>query len=147
VGGQRRLSGQIEFALKYAAAGPDTTIAIRVDDLGPAAKVTDGVDDTLYDGDETGVLTVTYGWLHAMVRQSVKPRGPSTPVLGDPLLPDTPVTSRFPSLYTDYTVAKGHRLRFTFSNSTGGSVPLYAGNIVTMFTGPKASTVRLPVVR
>ena len=142
-----RLSGQFSFALKYAAMGPDTTIAIRVDDLGPGVAADEAVDDTLYDGDETGVFTITYAWLHAMVRESVKPRGPSTPVLGSPMVPGEAVKSAFPSLYTDYKIAKGHRLRFTFSNSTGGSVPLYAGNVVSMFTGPKTSSIRVPVVR
>jgi X-Pro dipeptidyl-peptidase len=142
-----RLSGQVELALRYAADGPDTNIAVRIDDLGPDAEVTDQPDDTLYDGDDGGVFTVTYGWLQALVRASVKPRGPSTPVIGTPLTPGTPVVSRFPSLYTDYVVAKGHRLRFTFSDSEGGTVATYAGNVVTLFTGPKASTIRLPVVR
>jgi X-Pro dipeptidyl-peptidase len=142
-----RLSGQIEFALKYSTAGPDTTLAIRVDDLGPDGEVTGGPDDTMYDGDDDGVFTVTYGWLHSLVRKSVKPRGPSTPVLGEPLTPGTAVVSRFPSLYTDYVVAKGHRLRFTFTNSIGGTVASNAGGVVTMYTGPKASSIRLPVVR
>ena len=141
-----RLSGQIEFALKYAAAGPDTTIAVQVDDLGPGQNLADRPDDKRYDGDDT-ILTVTYGWLHALVRQSVKPRGPSTPVLGTPLTPGTAVTSRFPSLYTDYVVRKGHRLRFTFSNAAGGSVPLYTGNVVDLYTGRNTSSIRLPVVR
>jgi X-Pro dipeptidyl-peptidase len=142
-----RLSGQFQFDLKYAAAGPDTTIAIRVDDLAPDAEVADTPDDKMYDGDETTVLTVTYAWLHALVRGSVKPRGPSTPVLGSPLTPDEPVVSKFPSLYTDYVVAKGHRLRFTFTNSIGGTVASNAGGVVTLFTGPKTSSIRLPVVR
>ena len=142
-----RISGQISFALKYAALGPDTTIAVRIDDLAPGIDDTELPDDTFYDGDETSALTVTYAWLHAMVRDSVKPRGPSTPVLGTPLVPETPVMSRFPSLYTDYVIAKGHRLRFTFSNATGGSAPLYTGNVVSLFTGPRTSSIRLPVVR
>jgi hypothetical protein len=141
------LSGQIEFALKYAAAGPDTSIAVRIDDLAPGMGLTDKVDDNLYDGDETGVLTVTYGWLQAIVRASVHPRGPSTPVIGTPLTPGTAVVSKFPSLYTDYVIAKGHRLRFTFSDSEGGTQATYAGNVVTLFTGPGASAIRLPVVR
>jgi predicted acyl esterase len=141
------VSGPVEPALRYAVDGPDTNIAVRIDDLGADADVTDPPDDTLYDGDDGGVFTVTYGWLQALVRASVKPRGPSTPVLGTPLTPGTPVVSRFPSLYTDYVVAKGHRLRFTFSDSEGGTVATYAGNVVTLFTGPKASTIRLPVVR
>lgn len=141
-----RLSGQFQFDLRYSALGPDTTIAVRIDDLGPGEDADAQPDDDLYDGDET-VFTVTYGWLHALVRASVKPRGPSTPVLGSPLTPDTPVLSRFPSLYTDYVVGKGHRLRFTFSKSDGGSVALNTGGVVTMFTGPKASSIRLPVVR
>jgi X-Pro dipeptidyl-peptidase len=127
-----RLSGQFEFDLRFAAAGPDTNIAIRIDDLAP------GDDDA---------VTVTYGWLQALVRASVHPRGPSTPVLGTPLTPNSPVVARFPSLYTDYVVAKGHRLRFTFSDSEGDTVATYAGNVVTLFTGPKASAIRLPVVR
>jgi X-Pro dipeptidyl-peptidase len=141
-----RISGQIQFALKYAAAGPDTSIAIRVDDLGPGVDVTERVDDKLYDGDETA-LTVTYGWLQALVRDSVKPRGPSTPVIGTPLVPEQAVVSKFPSLYTDYVIAKGHRLRFTFSKSDGDSLASNTGNIVTMFIGPKTSSIRLPVVR
>jgi X-Pro dipeptidyl-peptidase len=146
-GSATRLSGQIEFDLRYSTLGPDTTIAVRIDDLAPDADVKDNPDDNLYDGDETGVFTVTYGWLRALVRASVHPRGPSTPVIGSPLTPNTPVVSKFPSLYTDYVVAKGHRLRFTFSNSQGGTVASELGGIVTLFTGPKASTVRLPVVR
>jgi X-Pro dipeptidyl-peptidase len=142
-----RLSGQFEFDLKYSALGPDTNIAIRVDDLGPGAGVADKPDDTLYDGDDGGVFTVTYGWLQALARASVHPRGPSTPVPGTPLTPGTAVLSRFPSLYTDYVVAKGHRLRFTFSNSDGGSIAANSGGVVTLFTGPQASAIRLPVSR
>ncbi|MDQ1711821.1 MAG: X-Pro dipeptidyl-peptidase [Frankiaceae bacterium] len=142
-----RLSGQIQLDLKYAAAGPDTNIAVRIDDLAPGVGAGDKPDDALYDGDEGGALTVTYAWLQALVRASVKPRGPSTPVPGTPLTPGTAVVSRFPSLYTDYVVAKGHRLRFTFSNADGGSLASDAGNVVTLYTGPGASSVRLPVVR
>jgi hypothetical protein len=120
---------------------------VRIDDLGPDADRTSAVDDTLYDGDDKGVLTVTYAWLHALVRQSVKPRGPSTPVLGTPLTPEQPVMAKFPSLYTDYVVAKGHRLRFTFSNNAGGSQALNTGGTVSMVTGTGASSIRLPVVR
>lgn len=141
-----RLSGQVEFDLRYAVTGTDTNIAIRVDDLGPGADDTDPPGNDLYDG-SADVFTVTYGWLQALVRASVHPRGPSTPVIGTPLTPETPVVSRFPSLYTDYVVAKGHRLRFTFADSAGGTVATYAGGIVTLYTGPKASTIRLPVVR
>jgi X-Pro dipeptidyl-peptidase len=142
-----RLSGQIELDLKYAADGPDTNIAVRIDDIAPGTDPGDPVDDREYDGDETGALTVTYAWLQALVRASVHPRGPSTPVLGTPLTPGTPVVSRFPSLYLDYVVAKGHRLRFTFSDSEGGTLATYAGDVVSLYTGPGASTIRLPVVR
>jgi X-Pro dipeptidyl-peptidase len=142
-----RLSGQIEFALKYAADGPDTSIAVRIDDLAPGVGLNDRVDDTLYDGDEDGVFTVTYGWLQAIVRAGAPTRGPSTPVIGTPLTPGTPVVSKFPSLYTDYVVAKGHRLRFTFSDSEGDTTATYAGNVVSLYTGPGASAIRLPVVR
>jgi X-Pro dipeptidyl-peptidase len=142
-----RLSGQVELDLRYAADGPDTNIAVRIDDLGPSAGAGDKPDDDLYDGDDTGVFTVTYAWLQALARASVHPRGPSTPVAGTPLTPGTSVVSRFPSLYTDYVVPKGHRLRFTFSAAVGGSIASNAGNVVTLFTGPKASSVRLPVVR
>lgn len=142
-----RLSGQIEFVLKYAAAGPDTNIAVRIDDLPPDAADNESVGDQLYDGDDTGPFTVTYGWLQALVRASIHPRGPSTPVLGTPLTPNTPVVSAFPSLYTDYVIPKGHRLRFTFSDSEGDTVATYAGDVVTLYTGPAASTIRLPVVR
>jgi X-Pro dipeptidyl-peptidase len=142
-----RLSGQLEFDLKYSALGPDTAISIRIDDLAPGVDRDERVDDNLYDGDETGVLTVTYGWLQTLVRASVKRRGPSTPVIGTPLTPDTPVLSKFPSLYTDYVVAKGHRLRFTFSASEGGSTASNAGNVVSLYVGPHTSSIRLPVVR
>jgi len=142
-----RLSGQVELDLLYSALGSNTSIAVRIDDLGPGAEDTDTPDDPLYDGDDDGVFTVTYAWLQAIVRDSVKPRGPSTPVIGTPLTPNTPVLSKFPSLYTDYLVAKGHRLRFTFSNSTGGSLASNSGGVVTLHLGPKASAIRLPVVR
>ncbi|HEV2891525.1 MAG TPA: CocE/NonD family hydrolase [Frankiaceae bacterium] len=142
-----RLSGQVQLDLKVSATGPDTSIAVRIDDLGPDAEDTDTPDDNLYDGDDRGVLTVTYAWLQAIVRDSVKPRGPSTPVIGTPLQPNTPVLMRFPSLYTDYVVPKGHRLRFTFSNATGGSLASNAGGVVSLAVGPKASVIRLPVVR
>ncbi len=142
-----RLSGQIEFDLRYSALGPDTSIAVRIDDIGPDAEDTDQPSDALYDGDDRDVLTITYGWLQAAVRASVKPRGPSTPVIGTPLTPGTAVTSKFPSLYTDYVLAKGHRLRFTFSDEEGGTVATYAGNVVTLYLGPGASAIRLPVVR
>ncbi|MFN2626154.1 MAG: CocE/NonD family hydrolase [Mycobacteriales bacterium] len=142
-----RLSGQFEFDLRFSAAGADTNIAVRIDDLGPDAKADASPTDALYDGDDKRALTVTYAWLQAAVRASVQPRGPSTPVVGTPLTPGMPVIARFPSLYTDYVVARGHRLRFTFSDSEGGTVATYAGNIVTLYTGPAASVVRLPVVR
>ncbi len=142
-----RLSGQVELDLKYAADGPDTSIAVRIDDLAPGVEAKDPVDDKEYDGDETGALTVTYAWLQAIVRASVHPRGPSTPVIGTPLTPGTAVLSKFPSLYLDYIVAKGHRLRFTFSNSDGDTVATNAGNVVTLYTGRGTSAIRLPVVR
>ena len=142
-----RISGQIQLDLKYSALGPDTSIAVRIDALGPDADADTTPDDTLWDGDDRGVLTVTYAWLQALVRDSVKPRGPSTPVVGTPLVPNAPVLSRFPSLYTDYVVPKGHRLRFTLSNSTGSSLASNTGGVVTLHLGPKASAIRLPVVR
>lgn len=142
-----RLSGQIQLDLKYSALGPTTSIAVRIDDLGPDAEPETTPDDTLWDGDDRGVLTVTYAWLQALMRDSVKPRGPSTPVIGTPLTPNTAVLSKFPSLYTDYVVPKGHRLRFTFSNSVGGSLASNEGGVVTLFLGPGGSAIRLPVVR
>jgi hypothetical protein len=141
-----RISGQFEFDVKYSALGPDTSLAVQVDLLGPDAENTDQASDTLFDGDQSA-LTMTYGWLQAAVRASVKPRGPSTPVIGTPLTPDTAVLSKFPSLYTDFVIPKGYRLRFTFSDEAGGTVATYAGNVVTMYTGPKASSIRIPVVR
>lgn len=142
-----RLSGQVQLDLKYSALGPTTSIAVRIDDLGPDAEDTDTPDDNLYDGDDRGVLTVTYAWLQALMRDSVKPRGPSTPVIGTPLTPNAPVLSKFPSLYTDYVVPKGHRLRFTITNSVGGSLASNEGGVVTLFLGPGGSAIRLPVVR
>ena len=142
-----RISGQFQLDLKYSAVGPDTSIAVRIDSLGPEAEPTDTPDDTLWDGDDRGVLTVTYAWLQSLVRDSVKPRGPSTPVIGTPLQPDTPVLSRFPSLYTDFVVPKGHRLRFTLSNAIGSSLASNTGGIVTLHLGPGGSAIRVPVVR
>ena len=142
-----RISGQVQLDLLFSALGPDTNIAVRIDDLGPDAEDDQGPDDPLWDGDDRDVLTVTYAYLQALVRASVKPRGPSTPVIGTPLTPNTPVLAKFPSLYTDFVVAKGHRLRFTFSNAAGGSFASNTGGVVTLFLGPKASAIRLPVVR
>ena len=57
------------------------------------------------------------------------------------------LTATFGSLPLDYTLAPGHRLRFTFSPSEGGTLASDAGGAVSLVTGPGLSNVRLPIAR
>jgi X-Pro dipeptidyl-peptidase len=140
-----RISGQVAFDLRISATGPDTTIGVRIDDLppgaGPAAKVTDNV----YDEFVTGALTVTYGWLRAWYRSTVHERGRSTPASGSPLVPAQSTAMSFPSLYVDFVVKAGHRLRFTFADAALDSIPASTGGTVSLMTGAGLSRVKLPV--
>src|SRR4051794_1862038 len=140
-----RLSGQLVFDLAYTLTGPDTSFAVRIDDLSPGASPTADVNVTKLDGPVDGAFTVSYAWARAFYRDTLKPRGLSTPAHGAPVVPGEVTRTTFGSLPLDYTLAPGHRLRLTFSPSEGGTVPAETGGTVTILSG--ASTVRLPVAR
>ncbi len=142
-----RLSGQVVLDLAYTLSGVDTTIAVRIDDLPPGAATDAPVSDMLLDGDVDGPFTVSYGWARAAYRATIRARGLSTPSGPQPVVPGTTVRTAFGSLPLDFTVARGHRLRLTFSASDGGTLASGTGGAVTLLTGPGASTVRLPVAR
>lgn len=89
---------------------------------------------------------MSYGFIRPWYRDTVKPRGASTPVGGFALTPGQQYAVSFPSLYTDYLLRAGHKLHFVFANSASGlSIPAFTGNIVTMQTGPGLSQVRVPI--
>jgi predicted acyl esterase len=140
-----RLSGQLSFDLAYTLQGPDTTFAVRIDDLAPGAAKDTVVTQTTLDGPVEKAYTISYGWGRAWYRSTLKPRGISTPKSGSPVTPGEVTRTAFGSLYLDYTLAPGHRLRLTFSPSEGGTLASNTGGTVTLLTGPGMSTVRLPI--
>lgn len=140
-----RLSGQLSFDLAYTLQGPDTSFAVRIDDLAPGSGKDAVVTQQTLEGPVDKAFTIAYGWGRAWYRSTLKPRGISTPKSGTPVVPGTVTRTSFGSLYLDYTLAPGHRLRLTFSPSEGGTLPSETGGMVTLLTGPGLSTVRLPV--
>ena len=142
-----RLSGQVSFDLAYTLTGPDTTLAVRIDSLPPEAADDAPVGDTVLDGPQEDVFTVSYGWARAAYRSTIEPRGLSTPSGAEPVVPGETVRTAFGSLPLDFTLRPGHRLRFTFSNSDGGTVPALTGGEVALQLGKGLSTVRLPIAR
>ena len=137
------LSGQFEFDLDIAAQGPDTTIAVEIDDVppNPASGLAKENVST-----NTRAFAFNYAYIRPWYRDSIHPRGASTPTGGAPLTPDQQYAIRFPSTYMDYVVHAGHRLRFTFSNSSPYSIAADTGKVVTMYTGlaDGTSQVRVP---
>jgi hypothetical protein len=93
-----------------------------------------------------GAFTVSYGWARAFYRDSLNPRGLSTPTGGEPVVPGEVTHTAFGSLPLDYVLAPGHRLRLTFSPSDGGSLASSTGGTVTLLTDGQSS-VRLPIAR
>jgi X-Pro dipeptidyl-peptidase len=144
---ETRLSGQVVLDLLYRLQGPDTTIAVRIDDLPPDASDTAAATDRVHDGDVTGPLTISYAYARAFYRDSIVARGVSTPTDGSPVPPGSEVRTSFGSLPFDHVLRPGHRLRFTFSASDGGTLPSFTGGTVELLLGEDGSTVRLPVVR
>jgi len=140
------ISGQFQFDVNIAAAGPDTTIAVEVDDVPPGAE-----NDTTFATDQLtsnkDPFAFTYGYIRAYYRDSVKPRGASYPTGGSPLTPNTQYAISFPSTYTDYILPAGHKLRFTFSDASPYTLATDQGNVVTMYSGLNDGTsqVRIPV--
>lgn len=139
-----RLSGQLSFDLSYTLQGPDTAFAVRIDDLAPGASEATPVTQSTLEGPVDKAYTIAYAWGRAWYRSTLKPRGISTPKAGSPVTPGALTKTSFGSLYLDYTLAPGHRLRLTFSSSEGGTLAAGTGGAVTLLTG---STVRLPVAR
>jgi X-Pro dipeptidyl-peptidase len=136
------LSGQFRFDLAYTTTGPDTTFGIEIADLGPDDEDSATARERAFDAEDQVPWVVSYAWLRAWYRASVKPRGLSTPSHGSPLIPGQQTKSSFPSLYTDYMLPAGHRLRFTFSSAAGGTIPASMGGTVTLSL--PGSTVSLP---
>ena len=142
-----RLSGQVVFDLAYRLQGPDTTFAVRIDDLPPGVAADAPVTDKVLDGDTAGAFTISYGWARAAYRASIEPRGLSTPTGPEPVVPGQDVRTSFGSLPLDHTLEPGHRLRFTFSASDGGTLAAGTGGVVTLLVGKDASSIRLPIAR
>ena len=142
-----RLSGQIVFDLAYTLTGPDTNFTVRIDDLGPGVSPDTAVNVKTLEGPVDGAFTVSYGFARAFYRDTIKPRGLSTPTGGSPVVPGELARTSFGSLPLDYTLLPGHRLRLTFSPNQGGTVPAYTGGTVTLMTGKGLSNVRLPIAR
>lgn len=142
-----RLSGQVVFDLAYTLTGPDTTLAVRIDDLPPGVEDDATVGDNVLDGPAEDVFTVSYGWARAAYRNTIEPRGISTPHGPEPVAPGETVRTAFGSLPLDFVVRPGHRLRFTFSASDGGTVASYTGGEVALQLGKGLSSVRLPIGR
>lgn len=142
-----RPSGQVVLDLVYRLQGPDTNLAVRIDDLPPGAADGDPVSDRFSDEEVTGPLTVSYGYAKAFYRDSLQARGMSSPTGGAPVTPGAQVRTTYGSLPLDHVLRAGHRLRFTFSPAEGGSLPAYTGGTVELVLGEGGSTVALPVVR
>ena len=142
-----RLSGQAVFDLAYTLTGPDTTLAVRVDDLPPGAADDESAGGKVLEGEPDAPFTITYGWARAAYRGTIEPRGLSTPHGPEPVVPGQSVKTAFGSLPFDYTLRPGHRLRFTFSASEGGTLASLTGGEVDLQLGKGLSSVRLPVVR
>ena len=140
-----RLSGQFEFDLDVSAQGPDTTIAVEVDDVPPNAQA--GLADENVAGN-TKAFAFTYGYIRPFYRDSIKARGASYPTGGSPLTPGTHYALHFPSTYVDYALHAGHQLRFTFSDASPYSLASDQGGVVTMYVGngDGTSLVKAPEV-
>jgi len=142
-----RISGQFEFDLNIAAQGTDTTIAVEVDDIPAGDPITDTNQASEQLSTNTHPYAFTFGYIRPFYRASINPRGASYPSNGSFLVPNQQYAISFPSTYFDYLVQAGHRLRFTFADSSPYSLPTYQGNVVTMFSGvgDGTSQVRIPV--
>ncbi|MHB8507669.1 MAG: CocE/NonD family hydrolase [Candidatus Dormibacteria bacterium] len=142
-GRDTRLSGQIQFDLALSAAGPDTTVGVQVEDVPPGKE--NAQPATVYDGKNSGPLAFTFAWERLFYRDTIKPRGPSVPTGGAPLVPNQQYKVSFPSTYMDFIVHRGHRLRFTVADTAGPTLPADTGLIDTLYTGDGLSQLRLPL--
>jgi X-Pro dipeptidyl-peptidase len=142
-----RLSGQVVFDLAYTLTGPDTTLAVRIDDLPPGAADDAAVAGEVLEGAPEEPFTISYGWARAAYRHTIEPRGRSIPHGPEPVVPGALTRTEFGSLPLDYTLRPGHRLRFTFSNSDGGTIASLTGGEVALQLGKGLSSVRLPIAR
>ena len=140
-----RLSGQLSFSVDLSAQGPDTTVAVEVDDVPPNAAGGLAAEDLATNNQ---AFAFNYAYIRPFYRASIKPRGVSYPTNGSPLTPGSAAEMSFPSTYMDYVLKAGHRLRFTFSNASPYSIATDQGTAVTMYTGGSDgfSLVRVPEV-
>lgn len=139
-----RLSGQVAFDLDLAVEGTDTTVAVDIVAVPPGIDRAATPTETM-DGSHDAPLRIAYGWARAWYRDTIPLRGLPVPSGGGPMTAGERTELRFGSLYTDVVVPAGHRLRFRFSNAAGGTIPSEQGGTVTLFTGPDASRILLPV--
>lgn len=142
-----RLSGQVVFDLAYTLTGPDTTLAVRIEDLPPSAADDVTTTDEVLDGAPEDAFVVSYGWARAAYRGTIEARGTSTPHGPEPVVPGQVVKTSFGSLPLDYVLRPGHRLRFTFSAAEGGTLAASTGGEVALQLGKGLSAVRLPIAR
>ena len=142
-----RLSGQVVFDLAYTLTGPDTNFNVRIDDLAPDAESNATGGGKALESPVTGAFTISYAWARAFYRDTIKPRGLSTPSGGSPVVPGEVTRTSFGSLPLDYVLEPGHRIRLTFSPSEGGTVAANTGGTVRLLNAPGMSTVRLPIAR
>jgi hypothetical protein len=128
-----------------SAQGPDTTIAVEVDDVPPNAQ--SGFASKDRAGNKQA-FAFTYGYIRPFYRDSIKGRGVSYPTGGSPMTPGTHYELHFPSAYMDYVLHAGHQLRFTFSDASDYSIATEQGGTVTMYlgNGDGTSLVKAPEV-
>lgn len=87
-----RIAGQPFIRLRYSlAGGGDTTFAYRL-------------------VDEQSGLEIASGYARGSYRDEIRGRGPSWPTTPEPHQPEAVYRITFPFVYTDYMLARGHRL-------------------------------------
>lgn len=142
-----RISGQIGFALRLTASGPDTTVAVEVAAIPPGTPTDEAVgqDSPNHQIDQQAFI-VQYAWARAFYRDSIAPTGISSPSSGSPLTPGSPFELNFSASTTDVVIPAGYQLRFTFSPSAGGTIAGATGGTIEMALGADGSRISLPVV-
>jgi X-Pro dipeptidyl-peptidase len=114
-----RISGQAFLSLEYSLSnGGDTTFAYRLDDVGPS-----------------GAREIASAYARGAYREELEPRGPSSPTLPAPHLPDEQTAIAFPFVHHDYVVPAGHHLRLTIDADDGRTQGGGNGSTVTLHLG------------
>ncbi|MFT5222061.1 MAG: X-Pro dipeptidyl-peptidase [Glaciecola sp.] len=141
-----RISGQIVFELDLAAGGVDTTVVSRVALLPPGVTDPGAAQAApMWDIDVEPAAIASYGFARAWYRDSLSPRGVSSPTGGGPLTPGSSFELDFGSLGIDLVIPAGYSLGLRFSNSDGGVIAANLGETVTMALGAERSRILLPI--